>query len=329
MRQRNFIDLRWSSFHGNILKTFEDVRASEDFSDVTLACDDDCIVEAHKLILASGSIFFHKLFSAGRFKSTPHPIIFLNGVKAWQLEAFMDFIYSGETRVRQEDLKYFLELAQQLGISGIGECLTANQSEINLISNSLKQSDLNIFTNEQNQVFQSEDRFEIHNPGEKNLKDENSKNYLEDTSYADAMLKGVKIIPISLEPKMKGRSDGLFIQEDFDNQLPCGDFVENMKQNNEEYEYMSAPSVQLQEESICENSVSKVNSFSKPKTMSVKYQYEKKYNCNQCESKFTHNTAFLKHKQSKHEGMKYVCDECRKEFVQKAHLVRHKKKRHL
>ena len=71
MSQGNFIDLRWSSFHGNILKQFEDVRASQDFCDVTLACDDEGLDEAHRIILASGSMFFHKLLSSDRLGSNP------------------------------------------------------------------------------------------------------------------------------------------------------------------------------------------------------------------------------------------------------------------
>ena len=53
INQEKFINLVWSSFHGNIPNTFEEVRASQDFSDVTLACDDEGLVEGHKMILAS------------------------------------------------------------------------------------------------------------------------------------------------------------------------------------------------------------------------------------------------------------------------------------
>ena len=40
---------------------------------------------------------------------------------AWQLEAVLDFLYSGEARVRQGELQAFLELASQLGIEGLME----------------------------------------------------------------------------------------------------------------------------------------------------------------------------------------------------------------
>ena len=261
INQDKFVNLVWSSFYTNVPKTFEDVRASQEFSDVTLACDDEVLVEAHKMILASGSTFFQKLLSAGRFRSNPSPIIYLKGVKAWQLEAVMDFLYSGETRVRQGDLNSFLELAQQLGIVGLmagtadwlNESGSDKQSETRMISNIFHQpvnEDLNIPTFEKVHVSESADNIENQTPREKELKVEDSGTYLEDTSP------------------------------------------------------------------------------SKPKTMRKKYYYEKKYDCAQCESKFTHKKGFLVHRQSKHEGMKYDCDQCNKQFVQKGHLARHRKIRH-
>ena len=145
--QEDFIDLKWSSFQENSPKTFEEVRASKDFSDVTLACDDEGLVEAHRIILASGSIFFQKLLSAGRLGPNPHPLLYLRGVTAWQLEAVLDFLYSGDTRMKQGQLNSFLELAQQLGISGLmeeephwlEESGSANQSKVKSMSDSFDQ----------------------------------------------------------------------------------------------------------------------------------------------------------------------------------------------
>ena len=77
----SFINLKWRNFHENIPQTFEDLRASQDFCDVTLACDDEGLVEAHRIILASGSIFFQKLLSSGRLGSNPHPLLYLKGVR--------------------------------------------------------------------------------------------------------------------------------------------------------------------------------------------------------------------------------------------------------
>ena len=118
---KGFINLAWENFQTNIPQAFQKVRSSEDFCDVTLVCDDEGLVEAHRVILASGSQFFQKLLSTGRLGPNPHPLLYLRGVSAGQLEAVLDFLYRGEARLREGELKAFLELAQQLGISGLME----------------------------------------------------------------------------------------------------------------------------------------------------------------------------------------------------------------
>ena len=121
MMEKGFINLAWENFQINIPQAFQKVRSSEEFSDVTLVCDDEGLVEAHRVILASGSLFFQKLLSIGRLGPNPHPLLYLRGVSPGQLEAVLDFLYCGEARVREGELKAFLELAQQLGISGLME----------------------------------------------------------------------------------------------------------------------------------------------------------------------------------------------------------------
>ena len=186
--QEASIDLKWSRFQTNFPKTFEHVRASKDFSDVTLACDDEGLVEAHRIILASGSLFFQKLLSAGRLGPNPHPLLYLRGVTAWQLEAVLDFLYSGETRVRQGQLNSFLELAQQLGISGLVEeepdwlleSESANENKVKSISNASNQS---IY--KEIKMFPDEDNYKLLVPEEKEIETETYQDYLEDRKDID------------------------------------------------------------------------------------------------------------------------------------------------
>ena len=52
----NFL-LRWNQFQTNIKMTYQGVRETGDYSDITLACEDG-VVKAHRIILSSSSIFF-------------------------------------------------------------------------------------------------------------------------------------------------------------------------------------------------------------------------------------------------------------------------------
>ena len=47
--------LQWNDFQENIESAFVNLREDNDFTDVTLACEDGQQVEAHKVILAASS----------------------------------------------------------------------------------------------------------------------------------------------------------------------------------------------------------------------------------------------------------------------------------
>ena len=88
---------------------------NNDFLDVTIACDDDQI-DAHKVILSAASPFFRKIL-----KRNPHshPLLYMRGTSKKQLEALIEFIYSGQTKISEEDLEQFLGLAKSLQIDGL------------------------------------------------------------------------------------------------------------------------------------------------------------------------------------------------------------------
>ena len=70
--------LQWNDFQENVKSAFINLREDNDFTDVTLACEDGQQVEAHKVILAASSPFFQKLL--GRNKH-PRPLIYKKKVE--------------------------------------------------------------------------------------------------------------------------------------------------------------------------------------------------------------------------------------------------------
>ena len=98
------------------MNTFGSLRDDKDFTDVTLACEDGKQVEVHKVVLANSSPFFQNIL---RRKKHTHPLIFMRGVKSADLLAIIDFVYSGEANVFQENLESFLAIAQELQLKGL------------------------------------------------------------------------------------------------------------------------------------------------------------------------------------------------------------------
>ena len=115
--------VKWGDFQESVISTFGSLRKSCDFADVTLACEDGKQqVEAHKVILAASSPFFQKLLQRNIH---PHPIVFMRGVSAQELEGNVDFLYYGEANVHQDSLDAFQELADQLQLKGLTDMYEA------------------------------------------------------------------------------------------------------------------------------------------------------------------------------------------------------------
>ena len=119
--------LKWNDFQQNVSTAFGSLREDNEFSDVTLACEDGQQVEAHKVILAASSPFFQYLLR--RNKHT-HPLIFMRGIEFINLKAVLDFLYHGEANIYQGNLEQFLKIAEELKLSGLnGENSNKNQDE--------------------------------------------------------------------------------------------------------------------------------------------------------------------------------------------------------
>ena len=75
------------------------------------------------MILAASSPFFQNLLKRNKH---PHPLIFMRGVKSEDLSAILDFLYSGEANVNQENLESFLAIAEELKLQGL---MATNQGQ--------------------------------------------------------------------------------------------------------------------------------------------------------------------------------------------------------
>ena len=108
--------LQWNDYKSNISSTFKDLRQENDFYDVTLACEDDKQIQAHKLVLASSSSFFKNIL---RKNPHQHPLLYLKGINSKELTSLLEFVYVGEIHIGQQDLESFLVAAEDLKIKGL------------------------------------------------------------------------------------------------------------------------------------------------------------------------------------------------------------------
>ena len=116
MQNNDKLCLQWNDFKENVNSAFGKLREDNDFSDVTLACEDGKQLQAHKIVLASSSPFFMELLQKNKH---PHPLIYMRGIKYEDLVAIIDFLYIGEANVYQENLDSFLAVAGELRLKGL------------------------------------------------------------------------------------------------------------------------------------------------------------------------------------------------------------------
>ena len=102
--------LEWKGYGSTTGTVFQNLYTDQDFTDVTLACEDNARLEAHKVILSSCSEFFSKIL---RQNPNPHPLIYLQGVTISDLQLLKSFMYIGRTRVNLDQMDGFLEVSKR------------------------------------------------------------------------------------------------------------------------------------------------------------------------------------------------------------------------
>ena len=112
----NLVDLSWNEFESCTRDTFKNLLLDTNFTDVTLVCEDDKQLKAHKVILSACSSFFNKIFVTNHHENL---VIYLKGMKYKELEAIIRFIYLGQTRINEEDLEPFMIAAKDLQIKDL------------------------------------------------------------------------------------------------------------------------------------------------------------------------------------------------------------------
>ena len=109
-------NLKWTDFQFNVTNSFNIFRSESNFCDVTLVCEGEESVKAHKVVLSACSSFFKNILKEYQHS---HPLIYLSGVSSSNLGSILDYIYQGEVQIFQEQLDTFLETAQKLKIEGL------------------------------------------------------------------------------------------------------------------------------------------------------------------------------------------------------------------
>lgn len=113
-------DYIWPTFNQHISETLKQMMVNNEFTDVTLICEDQKQVSAHKNILSACSPVLRNIF---RMNTIQSPIIYLKGIQSSEIEAMLNFIYLGETACSSDRKIEFLNVARSFEIQGLARLI--------------------------------------------------------------------------------------------------------------------------------------------------------------------------------------------------------------
>ena len=102
--------LQWNSYRFLTENTFTKLYDDNLFSDVTLVCEDNLKVIAHRVVLSACSDFFRKILTENQ---QPSLMIYLHDTKGEELRLLKRFMYLGFAEVDMNKSKSFQDLAKR------------------------------------------------------------------------------------------------------------------------------------------------------------------------------------------------------------------------
>ena len=262
--------LKWTDFQPNILGSYQELRKESEFSDVSLVCEEDYKIEAHRIILSACSPFFSTILKRNQHS---HPMIYMRGMKAKDLEAIVDFIYHGETSIAQEDLNEFLALAEELQLKG----LTGSQNgEEDLVEEENKVRETKMKRLKTRNKINLDQLFDK-TPQDKKLK-EGGKIFVDSSSNIEDKIKSMKYEKISYDTEVKNKNFGNI----------SGDIDFNMLQDANTDELRG-----------------QINSMMEKVT-----EGEFKWICTECGKASKDKQGMSRHVETHIEGVSYPCNQC-------------------
>jgi len=154
--------LKWNDFQTYVSKSFGLLRNEEYLYDVTLVCDDNSQVSAHKLVLSACSEYFKAIF---KNNNHPSPLICLDRISTTELRNILDYVYNGEAKILHENLENFLTQAKRLKLLGLDSSkefdVEPDHGEIDHVSRQEKGRKVNKYKEiEENYDFDQEESFQ-------------------------------------------------------------------------------------------------------------------------------------------------------------------------
>lgn len=290
----------------------QDMMSSDTFTDVTLVCDDQKQIKAHKVILSAFSSVFKNIFTQNNL-----PMIYLRGVDSSEMESIIQFIYLGETAFYQERLELFLMVAKDLDIK-----LVSKDDRAKPVNDEHLEKGFSIST------------------------DNTHKNDPDNTVYNNEEITNEEEIEQTTTCYENNKSTNNVVEDKTDqitNYYEATNHATEPKQEpaiNDNYEIIREAGhkpMSLKNISLCLNSKGYYECTQCEKQFKASIGLSKhfesihvgvKYKCKKCEKEFAWKAAMNRHIRTKHLGFRYICAYCDFKAPRLDNLKNHTKNEH-
>lgn len=108
--------LRWNNHKSNLVEILDALIKMECYVDCTIYVDDHKQFKAHRVVLAANSPYFQSILQD---QPMDHCSILFPGVKAFEMQALLEYMYTGEVNVTQSQIPRIMKIAEQLEVKGL------------------------------------------------------------------------------------------------------------------------------------------------------------------------------------------------------------------
>jgi len=340
------VSLAKDDFSSCVSRSVQNLFKDNEFTDVTLVCELNQQIKAHKVILSSSSTFFRGILTVNRHH---HPLIYLKGVKHKKLKQIIEFVYLGEINIEKSEVNAFVELGKDLKIDGLfeedAEKVHENSSpptprgfhSINERPvDDIVDNEFSFYSLEEkaNDSLDSEDEFLQNNENEtlvsptSTLKEE--KQGCEEIDELMKIYQKKEVSAVELVSCQINYEDSI-LGSPLRKKIKLEQGLGGRQRTKELMEIYKKKDVEL-EDDLKPFACTKCDFASEHQGGFKKHILSKhegmRYQCEQCEKSYSDSCALLRHKKSVHDGVVHKCDVCEKNFSEAGAVTRHKKKFH-
>ena len=342
--------LQWTQFSGDIKELMSGLYKSSDYTDVTLVCDDNKTIKAHKFILGASSPVLKKILDM----HGNNPWIYMRKTEYGSLLKILEFMYLGEAVIDKENVEEVFSLSMDLQIEQIiksfrsvinsdkKESITDMKFEVETTENDVKQ---NYKVADFNPGDEEDSKSEVDlSPVLQTEKEQGSKNEVQ--SKVKRKRRGPKSQTLVTTGKVETKDGdknarggpaqcpgcGKMFSQSSGMQLHYRSFHKGIKLSCNQCDYKTYQKVHLnthinvKHKNImlhCEMCFTAFTDKGNLKHHIDAIHRGVKYDCDHCEYKAKSRGSLKTHNEIKHQGVRHQCQYCEHKAIHKSALYQH------